>query len=127
MSTEHAGPESAERAPRSRRINLGRIGAWLVLWFFILLTIFMVWQASHLKIDAGFAKLLPLEHPYMKNWWVPGCTIGYEHTFINSFADFLASLEGGPAFQPDMKQAMRTQQVCDAVLKSAKTEGWVEL
>ncbi|OHB68759.1 MAG: oxidoreductase, partial [Planctomycetes bacterium RBG_13_63_9] len=32
------------------------------------------------------------EHPYMKNWWVPGCTIGYEHTFINSFADFLAGL-----------------------------------
>ena len=41
------------------------------------------------------------EHPYMKNWWVPGCTIGYEHTFINGLADFLASLEGGPAFQPD--------------------------
>ena len=39
----------------------------------------------------------------MKNWWVPGCTIGYEHTFINSFADFLASLEGGEPFQPDMK------------------------
>ena len=39
------------------------------------------------------------EHPYMKNWWVPGCTIGYEHTFINGLADFLASLEGGPAFQ----------------------------
>ena len=35
------------------------------------------------------------EHPYMKNWWVPGCTIGYEHTFINGLADFLASLEGG--------------------------------
>ena len=41
------------------------------------------------------------EHPYMKNWWVPGCTIGYEHTFINALADFLASLEGGPAFQPN--------------------------
>ena len=36
------------------------------------------------------------EHPYMKHWWVPGCTIGYEHTFTNSFADFLASLEGAP-------------------------------
>ena len=38
------------------------------------------------------------EHPYMKNWWVPGCTIGYEHTFINGLADFLAGLEGGPTF-----------------------------
>ncbi len=67
------------------------------------------------------------EHPYMKNWWVPGCTIGYEHTFINSFADFLASLEGGPAFQPDMKQALRTQRVCDAVLQSAKEGRWLDI
>jgi len=67
------------------------------------------------------------EHPYMKNWWVPGCTIGYEHTFINGFADFLASLEGGESFQPDMKQALRTQKVCDAVLTSAKEGSWVDL
>lgn len=67
------------------------------------------------------------EHPYMKSWWVPGCTIGYEHTFINSFADFLASLEGGPKFQPDMRSALRTQEVCDAVLDSAKKGQWVEI
>jgi predicted dehydrogenase len=63
----------------------------------------------------------------MKNWWVPGCTIGYEHTFINGFADFLASLEGGPKFQPDMRGALRTQVVCDAVLDSAKKGQWVEI
>ena len=45
------------------------------------------------------------EHPYMQNYWVPGCTIGYEHTFINGLADFLASLEGGPAFHPNMREA----------------------
>ena len=67
------------------------------------------------------------EHPYMDSWWVPGCTIGYEHTFINSFADFLASLEGGPAFQPDMKTAMRTQLVCEKVLQSAKEGAWLDI
>jgi predicted dehydrogenase len=67
------------------------------------------------------------EHPYMKNYWVPGTTIGYEHTFINGFADFLASLEGGPAFQPNMRTAMRTQRVCDAVLESARQGQWVEI
>ena len=40
----------------------------LVVGFFIVMTIFMVYQASHLKIDAGFAKLLPLEHEYMKTY-----------------------------------------------------------
>jgi predicted dehydrogenase len=67
------------------------------------------------------------EHPYMKHWWVPGCTIGYEHTFINGFADFLASLEGGEPFEPDMKCALRTQRVCDAVLASANQGRWVEI
>ncbi len=66
------------------------------------------------------------EHPYMKNWWVPGCTIGYEHTFINGFADFLASLEGGEPFQPDMRAALRTQKVCDLVLQSAREQKWVD-
>ena len=67
------------------------------------------------------------EHPYMRNYWVPGCTIGYEHTFINGLADFLASLEGGPAFHPNMREALRTQRVCDAVLESAKRGQWVEI
>ena len=40
----------------------------IVAVVFLLLTIFMLYQASHLKIDAGFAKMLPLEHPYMKTY-----------------------------------------------------------
>jgi len=40
----------------------------LVVVLFILLTIFMAFQASNLKIDAGFAKLLPLKHPYMQTY-----------------------------------------------------------
>jgi len=67
------------------------------------------------------------EHPYMDKWWVPGCTIGYEHTFTNSFADFFASLEGGEPFMPDMKCALRTQRVCDAVLQSAKEGCWLDI
>jgi len=40
----------------------------LLIAFFTLMTVFMVFQASHLKIDAGFAKLLPLEHPYIQTY-----------------------------------------------------------
>jgi predicted dehydrogenase len=67
------------------------------------------------------------EHPYMKQWWVPGCTIGYEHTFINALADFLKSLETGKPMQPDFRAALETQKVCDAVLASAKSGQWVEI
>jgi hypothetical protein len=40
----------------------------LVVAFFILMTLFMAYQAGHLRIDAGFAKLLPLEHEYMQTY-----------------------------------------------------------
>jgi len=67
------------------------------------------------------------EHPYMDHWWVPGCVIGYEHTFINALADFLKGLETGERTQPDFRCALQTQYVCDAVLQSAKTGQWVEV
>ncbi len=67
------------------------------------------------------------EHPYMDRWWVPGCTIGYEHTFINALADFLESLSSGHKVQPDFRSAMHTQKVCDGVLASAKSGQWVDI
>ncbi len=67
------------------------------------------------------------EHPYMDHWWVPGCTIGYEHTFINALADFLKGLETGTPAQPDFRSGLRTQKVCDAVLQSAREGRWVEI
>jgi predicted RND superfamily exporter protein len=35
---------------------------------FVLATVFMTWSASGLRIDAGFSKLLPLEHEYMQTF-----------------------------------------------------------
>ena len=64
------------------------------------------------------------EHPYMDHWWVPGCTIGYEHTFINALADFLKGLETGEGARPTLRDALATQYVCDAVLESAKSGLW---
>jgi predicted dehydrogenase len=65
------------------------------------------------------------EHPYMANWWVPGCVIGYEHTFVNALADFLRGLEKGQRVRPDFRDALETQAVADAVLESARKERWV--
>ena len=64
------------------------------------------------------------EHPYMDKWWVPGCTIGYEHTFINALADFLAGVQSGVPVKPNFRSALETQRVCDAVLASARERGW---
>ena len=67
------------------------------------------------------------EHPYHKNWWVPGTTIGYEHTFINALADFLKGLETGKPAEPTFRTALATQYVCDAVKESAETGTWQEV
>ena len=64
------------------------------------------------------------DQPYHKNWWVPGLQIGYEHTFIHQVADFLKALDEGTECHPTFKDALETQKVCDAVLKSAKTGKW---
>ncbi|MEA3332965.1 MAG: RND family transporter, partial [Pseudomonadota bacterium] len=40
----------------------------LVIIAFALITIFMGYSASHLKIDAGFTKLVPMEHEFMQTY-----------------------------------------------------------
>jgi predicted dehydrogenase len=64
------------------------------------------------------------EHPYMGHWWVPGLTIGYEHSFVHAVADFLKGLEEGKPAMPDFADALRTQKVCAAVLRSAASGHW---
>jgi predicted dehydrogenase len=64
------------------------------------------------------------DHPYMKNWWVPGLQIGYEHTFIHQVADFVQGIDGGQPTAPTFADGAATEYVTDAVLKSAKTRQW---
>ena len=66
------------------------------------------------------------EHPYMNRYWVPGTCIGYEHTFLNALADFVMGIESGKPAQPDFRNALQTQKVCDAVLESARSGQWMD-
>ena len=65
--------------------------------------------------------------PYMDKWWVPGLQIGYEHTFVHQVADFLQSLDSGQPCSPTFREALETQMVCDAVLRSAKSRQWTSV
>jgi myo-inositol 2-dehydrogenase/D-chiro-inositol 1-dehydrogenase len=64
------------------------------------------------------------DHPYMKRWWVPGLQIGYEHTFIHQFADFVVAAAKGESLSPTFRDGLATDYVTDAVLKSAKSRQW---
>jgi predicted dehydrogenase len=64
------------------------------------------------------------DQPYMKNWWVPGLQIGYEHSFVHQVSDFLANVAGNKSTSPTFREALETTRVCDAVLASAKSNQW---
>ena len=67
------------------------------------------------------------DHPYMKHWWVPGLQIGYEHTFIHQFADFLQAASQGRSAAPTFRDGLATDAVTDAVLASAKSGRWEQV
>jgi predicted dehydrogenase len=67
------------------------------------------------------------DHPYMKHWWVPGLQIGYEHSFIHQIADFLEGLDKKQPAAPTFRDALATDYVCDAVLRSAKMRRWMKV
>ena len=64
------------------------------------------------------------DHPYMKNWWVPGLQIGYEHTFVHHAADFLNGVAVGKVPGPSFRDGLATDFVTDAVLASARSGRW---
>lgn len=64
------------------------------------------------------------DQPYMKRWWIPGTSIGYEHSFVHQVAEFFKSLESDAPCSPTFKDALETQKVCQAVLESASSKSW---
>jgi myo-inositol 2-dehydrogenase/D-chiro-inositol 1-dehydrogenase len=67
------------------------------------------------------------DHPYMGKWWVPGLQIGYEHSFVHQFADFLIAAGAGKSVGPTFRDGLATDDVTDAVLASASDRQWVKV
>tara|TARA_R110001583_G_scaffold194676_1_gene366218 strand:- start:11673 stop:14138 length:2466 start_codon:yes stop_codon:yes gene_type:complete len=41
----------------------------LMIFFSVVITLFLAWQATHLVVNAGYEKMLPQEHPYIQNYF----------------------------------------------------------
>jgi predicted dehydrogenase len=65
-------------------------------------------------------------HPYVDQFWPPGHTIGYEHTFIATLADFLTALAKGERFHPDFADALEVQRLLESVAESDAKHDWIE-
>ncbi len=69
---------------------------------FILLTIGMLYQATHLRVDAGFSKLLPLKHEYMQTF------VEHRQAFGGANRILIALVsKSGDIFNPEFFQALR--------------------
>lgn len=57
--------------------------------------------------------------PYMYAWWPSGHIIGYEHTFVNAFRDFLYAVDGKEAVKPDFNDGAQIIRILTAIKKSS--------
>ncbi len=74
----------------------------LVIVLFLLVTIVMGWSASRIGIDAGFAKLLPLEHEYMQTY------LKHREGFGGAYRLLIALMaRDGDMFTPEFFDALK--------------------
>ena len=64
------------------------------------------------------------EHPFAAAWWPPGHTLGYEHTFVHTFADFIKAVVARENTHPTFADGLANQRVLAAVEQSARTRQW---
>jgi predicted dehydrogenase len=81
---------------------------------------------------SGFKNILVTEsvHPYMKYWWPPGHTIGWEHTFIHEIYHFIDCIANDRPVAPlgaTFLDGLKCQRILAAVSESAQKERWVTI
>ncbi len=82
------------------------------------------------QIHQGFHDILVTDgsvHPYLKAWWPGGHIIGYEHTFVNTFADFVHAVVDGKSVQPTFEDGLANEKILAAIQESASSKQWVKV
>jgi predicted dehydrogenase len=81
-------------------------------------------DAARPRAEQGWTTILATnpQHPWMSHWDPDGHGLGYQQTFVNQAADIVESLGGRPPEVPipDFADALRTQQVMEAAIISAR-------
>ena len=81
----------------------------VVIALFALLTVFFAYQASHLKPDASFVKMIPTSHPYIQNYLANRADLA---ALGNSIRVIVETTEGD-IFDKDFQETLR--QINDEV------------
>jgi hypothetical protein len=74
----------------------------LVLIFFVFTTVFLLFQATQIKLDASFTKNIPLNHNYMKTYLKHRANFGGANNILISVCD-----SSGDIFNPEFFNALK--------------------
>lgn len=80
-------------------------------------------DATQPLAEQGYRRILCTEgeHPYLSAWWPCGHPIGYEHTFVNAFYDFLVAIDEGTGIHPNFHDGATIMRVLEASNMSARS------
>ncbi len=73
-----------------------------VIGLFVMVTVFMAYSATNLSIDAGFSKLLPMQHEYMKTFTKHRQEFGGANRILIAL-----TAKNGDMFTPEFFEALR--------------------
>lgn len=70
--------------------------------------------------DRGYQRVLMNEDsdPYGGRWWPLGHNIGWEHTFIHEYAEFLTAIDDRNEHRPNFADGAAVQRIIDAIQRS---------
>lgn len=71
--------------------------------------------------EKGYRTILVTEpeHPYVGAWWPQGHIIGYEHTFVHAFRDFVEAIAKGTKMTPNFEDGENIIKVLQAAQLSS--------
>lgn len=77
----------------------------------------------------GFRRVLATDpsHAFAQNWWPPGHTIGYEHTFIHEVVELMESFRENRQPVPNFRDGVKCQEVLEAVDLSIEKRQWIRI
>ncbi len=77
----------------------------------------------------GFRTVMATDarHPYVNHWWPPGHIIGWEHTFVHQYFEFIQAVASGKPVEPSFHDGWRVHLLLDAIERAAREKRWVKV
>jgi predicted dehydrogenase len=70
------------------------------------------------------------EHPFLREWWPPGHVLGWEHSFVHQWRDFLQAVldeRPVPDRQASFEDGYRAAVLCEAIHTAARQGRRIEI